>query len=172
MYYYGKTLSDGILRIAELQIHQTPERIQSIELAYTLDQTNKLRAYLHSIVPVVQMAGNFTYRYGNRQRTIYEFDPYLMFRWVDFIWNSWVNTSLAIGEGVSYATAIPEVETNNTKAKRFLNYLMLEATFAPPTYPNLQLVARLHHRSGAFGLYGAGRRDGTNALALGIRYLF
>ena len=49
--------------------------------------------------------------------------------------------------------------------------MVVELTIASPRYPRLQLVMRIHHRSGAFGLYHAGN-TGSNDLALGIRYLF
>jgi hypothetical protein len=48
---------------------------------------------------------------------------------------------------------------------------MLEAAFALPAYPQIQVVGRIHHRSGAFGLYRAGN-TGSNAVGIGIRYLF
>jgi hypothetical protein len=83
-----------------------------------------------------------------------------------------VNTSLAIGEGISYASSIPALERKaNEQTKRLLNYLMLEASFAVPRHPKLQLIIRLHHRSGAFGLYRAGN-TGSNNIGLGVRYLF
>src|SRR5262245_23564687 len=52
-----------------------------------------------------------------------------------------------------------------------MNYLLLEATFALPTHPYLQLVVRIHHRSGAHGLYHAGN-TGSNVIGLRIRYLY
>jgi hypothetical protein len=67
---------------------------------------------------------------------------------------------------------MPSLEKrSNTNTKRLLNYLMLEAAFALPAYPQVQLLARIHHRSGAFGLYRAGN-TGSNDVGLGIRYLF
>ena len=174
MYYYGKTYSNPLFHVIILnKLHRWPEHIQTAELTKTLATDNFLRQALKPIVDTVQLAGNITLRDGsNQNHPIYEFNPYLLFRWSIFPWNDYLSTSFAIGEGVSYATAIPSLERkDNPKTKRLLNFLALEASIALPQYPELQLVARVHHRSGAFGLYGAGN-TGSNALGIGIRYLF
>jgi hypothetical protein len=171
-YYYGITGTNGLTQILAGNFDRWPEHIQSAELTKTLDQNNFLRRLVSPLVGVVQLAGNFTVRIGTRQSTIYEFDPYVAFRWANFPWNNYLTTSLAIGEGVSYASSYPSVEKrHNQNVKRFLNYLMLEATFALPSHPELQLIARIHHRSGAYGLYHAGN-TGSNVIGLGLRYLF
>ena len=104
--------------------------------------------------------------------TIYEFDPYIVFRWTNFPWNRFVDTTLAAAEGVSYVTSVPWSEKRyNSDCSRFLNYLMFEITFAAPSYPRLQFVVRMHHRSGGYGLYGAGN-TGSNAVGAGVRYYF
>lgn len=172
MYYYGVTGKDALGSILVGNFHRWPEHIQSVEVSRTLSPDNFLRKLVNPLVGVVQIAGNFTVRNGSNESTIYEFDPYIQFRWANLPWNDYVNTSLAIGEGISYATSVPAIERNySDRTKRLLNYLMLEATFGIPSYPRLQLVARIHHRSGAFGLYHADN-SGSNVLGLGIRYLF
>jgi len=171
-YYYGITGTNALMRIVGGEFNRWPEHIQSVELAKTLDEDNFLRRLVNRLCGVVQLAGDVTIRTGTREPTIYEFDPYIGFRWANLPWNNYLTTSLAIGEGVSYASSVPSVEKrNNQNTKRFLNFLMLEATFAAPQYPQLQLVARIHHRSGAFGLYHAGN-TGSNVIGLGIRYVF
>ncbi len=173
LYYYGVTVNNPLVDVLTLHnLERWPEHIQSIEVAHTLSQDNFLRRLVNPIVGVVQLAGNVTVRQGDNEHTIYEFDPYIIFRWANLPWNHYVNTSLAFAEGVSYDTSIPAIEKNdNENTKRFLNYLMFEATFALPSYPQLQLVARVHHRSGAYGLYHAGN-TGSNDIGLGISYLF
>jgi hypothetical protein len=172
LYYYGWTVSDPLWRIFTGETHRWPEHIQSAELAKTLDKDNFLRKLVSPIVGVVQLAGDLTLRTGKNEKTIYEFDPYLSFRWANWPWNHYVTTSLALGEGISYATEVPNVEIrNNTNTRRLLNFLMFEATFAVPSYPQLQFVGRIHHRSGAFGLYRAGN-TGSNDVGIGVRYLF
>ncbi len=172
-YYYGITATDALARIVQGQFHRWPEHIQSLEMAYTLNENNAVRRFFHPIVGVVQIAGNMTVRNGTLEPTIYEFDPYIAFRWSNLPWNNIITTSFAIGEGISYASSVPSVEkrNHNTETKRLLNYLMFEATFALPPYPRLQLIARIHHRSGAFGLYHAGN-TGSNDVGLGLKYLF
>lgn len=171
-YYYGITVSDPLIRVFKGELHRWPEHIQSAELAYTLNEDNVLRRLLSPIVSVVQVSGDITVRNGANQPTIYEFDPYLAFRWTNLPWNHYVNTSFAFGEGISYATSVPALEKrDNENTKRLLNLLVFEATFALPQYPQLQLVARIHHRSGAYGLYHAGN-TGSNDVGLGIKYLF
>jgi|WetSurMetagenome_2_1015567.scaffolds.fasta_scaffold327453_2 hypothetical protein len=171
-YYYGITGHDALGSLFVGGFHRWPEHIQSLELSRTLDEQNFLRRLVSPLVGVVQLAGNVTLRTGSKENTIYEFDPYLAFRWANLPWNKYVNTSLAIGEGLSYVTSVPAIERGySNDTKRLLNYLMLEATFAPPSYPRLQFVARIHHRSGAYGLYHAGN-SGSNDVGVGIRYLF
>lgn len=173
MYYYGQTLNTPLINILEgKEWRRWPEHIQSIELARTLSEENIVRRFFSPLVGVIQLAGNFTVRYGKNENTIYEFDPYLIFRWANLPWNHYVNTSLALAEGVSYDTSVPAIEKRqNTNTKRLLNYLIVEATFAHPSYPRLQLLARIHHRSGVYGLYHAGN-TGSNDVGLGLRYLF
>lgn len=172
MAYYGVTVSDPLLSILVGNIHRYPEHIQTLELAYTLNETNVLRHFLSPLVGVLQVAGNLGIREGSHEPTIYEFEPYLIFRWANFPWNPYLVTSFALAEGVSYVTSVPAIEKkDNDNTKRLLNYLFIEATFAYPDHPRLQLLVRIHHRSGAFGLYHAGN-TGSNDIGLGVRYLF
>lgn len=171
-YYYGITGSDPLVRIFEGEFHRWPEHIQSLELSHTLSEDNPVRYFFSPLVGVMQVSGNVTMRNGSNEPTIYEFDPYVTFRWANLPWNNYVNTSFAIGEGISYTTSVPSLEKkDNEFTKRLLNYLMFEATFALPSHPEWQLVARIHHRSGAYGLYHAGN-TGSNDIGIGIRYLF
>jgi hypothetical protein len=171
-YYYGITGSDALGRMIQGQFHRWPEHIQSAELAYTLNKENRVRRFFSPVVGVVQLAGNFTVRTGSNEPTIYEVDPYIAFRWANFPWNQYLNTSFALGEGISYTSSIPTLEKKSSEdTKRLLNYMLIEFTFAVPQYPLLQLMFRVHHRSGAFGLYRAGN-TGSNDIGLGIKYLF
>ena len=172
LYYYGITTSDALGQMVAGQIHRWPEHIQSIELTHTLCKENFLRRLVYPLVGVVEVSANFTVRNGSNQHTIYEFNPYVEGRWANFPWNKYVTTSFAIGEGISYDTSVPSLESKSSEdTKRLLNFLLMEATFAVPNYPRWQLVLRLHHPSGAFGLYHAGN-TGSNDIGLGIRYLF
>jgi hypothetical protein len=97
-----------------------------------------------------------------------EFNAVIMARWRHFPWDRFLDTSLAVGEGISYAAADPVLEN---KGRQWLNYILLELAFAPPSRPRWEAVIRIHHRSGVFGLYN-GVRDASNGLGVGIRYRF
>lgn len=93
-------------------------------------------------------------------------------RWHRFPWDRYLDTSFAIGEGLSYATKVPELEVaRGQDSARLLNYLLFELTLALPKYPNIQVVTLMHHRSGAFGLF-SGVTGGSNFIGSGIKYLF
>ena len=87
--------------------------------------------------------------------------------------------SLQIGAGITVgvsAVSQPmgiEVtrETRRHGDARFLGYLGPELTLASPKNSNIELVYRLHHRSGANGTFG-GMGEGANANVLGVRYRF
>ena len=101
----------------------------------------------------------------------WEFTGSLNLRWVVFPWNRYIETSVALGEGLSWATEIPALEKadpTNSGNSQLLNYILLEVTFAIPESP-WSLVTRIHHRSGAWGLFG---HSGSNILEAGIRYRF
>jgi hypothetical protein len=94
----------------------------------------------------------------------------LIGRWHYFPWNKWVNTSFAVGDGISYYTEVSEVEEeDDDDAQRTLNYLLFELTLGLPKYPRVDLVFRIHHRSSVFGLAGAG---GSNFVTGGFKFAF
>lgn len=172
MGYWGTQTNEDLLPVIFFQFTENAEKLYSIEMSYQLAQDNPLQIFFQPILSAVEVVGNFTYR-DDPQGPIYEFDPYLAFRWADFPWNHFVMTSAAVGEGLSYDTRVPTVESTdpNEASKQLLNYLMFEVTFALPSYPQLEWVGRIHHRSGVFGLYGA-KNSGSTAIGVGIRYRF
>jgi hypothetical protein len=101
----------------------------------------------------------------------WEFTGSVNLRWVVFPWNKYLETSMAIGEGLSWATEIPALEKadpSNSDYSQLSNYILLEVTFAIPESP-WSLVTRIHHRSGVWGVYG---HSGSNVLEMGVRYRF
>jgi hypothetical protein len=85
-------------------------------------------------------------------------------------WEMSPSFSVALVQGMSYATALPEIEDeNNTDESQFLHYMAFEAEYS--FTPKWALAARLHHRSGAGGIYG-NAIGGSNAYLMGIRYRF
>ena len=102
----------------------------------------------------------------------WEFDALGTFRWIKFPWNRYVDTSLSVGAGVSYATQEPEVELkNHENVSQFLGFLMFEAAFSLPQIPRWAAFARIHHRSGAGGTFND-VTGASNAYGLGLRFKF
>jgi len=83
-------------------------------------------------------------------------------------------SGISFGNGLSYATKKPEYEkeiTLNDKTSRLLYYMMVEMAFDLPSLSHWELVLRVHHRSGFYGLIND-VRGGSNYLGLGLRYNF
>jgi len=103
-----------------------------------------------------------------------EVDLSINVRWVTFPWDAYLDTSLAFGSGLSYATDTPEAETRENPSAgstRFLHYLLLEIAVTPNEESRWSAFTRMHHRSGIYGLFdGVGRA--SNFLVLGVRYRF
>ena len=100
----------------------------------------------------------------------WEFNGLIVGRWNRFPWDHIIDTSIAVGEGMSYATDIPEIEKKDDEdAGRWLNYLLFEFTFGLPDLPQWSLVYRIHHRSSIWEAIGAG---GSNFMCVGIKYKF
>lgn len=102
----------------------------------------------------------------------YEFNGAFIFRWLSFPWDNYLDTSVAVGEGLSFASKDPEIEIlNEGKTSQVLNYLAFELDFAVPGVPKCNFFTRMHHRSGIFGLIG-GVNGGSNALGAGLKFTF
>ena len=102
--------------------------------------------------------------------TQWEFVGVLIGRWHYFPWNKYIETSFAVGDGISYYTEVSEVEKEDDEdAQRTLNYLLFELALGLPQYPRWDLVFRIHHRSSVFGLAGAG---GSNFVCGGLKFSF
>ena len=82
----------------------------------------------------------------------------------------WVQPWLSLGfvEGISYNSVVSNYErTYRENYANLLNYLAFELEAA--VSPELSMVGRIHHRSGAFGTY-SGVKEGSNAYLIGVRY--
>jgi hypothetical protein len=100
----------------------------------------------------------------------WEFNAALVARWRDFPWSESIRTSVAFGLGPSYATEVPEEEVARSgESARFLIYWVAELEIGPADSA-WSGIARLHHRSNAFGLID--ENGGSNWLTLGIRRRF
>ena len=84
--------------------------------------------------------------------TFWEFNGLIIGRWHAFPWNKYVDTSIAVGDGLSFYTEVSKVEKEDDEdAQKTLNYLMFELALGLPQYPSWYLVVRIHHRSSILG---------------------
>lgn len=107
-------------------------------------------------------------------QTHWEFNALPVIRWKRLPWNHLLATTFAIGDGLSYATRVPPLELGshtNIGANRLLNYVLVEMTVAPPRLKSVSFVARVHHRSGIYGLFND-VHGGSNIIAAGVKYAF
>jgi hypothetical protein len=96
----------------------------------------------------------------------------IVLRWLRTPWSSKAGkarSSFAFGNGLSYATEVPELESRLEKTSHVLYHLFLEITFTPNHEYAWEALFRIQHRSGAFGLFN-GVVGGSDFLCLGIRY--
>ena len=101
----------------------------------------------------------------------WEFNGLVTGRWKKFPWNDTIDTSLAFGLGPSFATDEPQVELdNNDETSKFLIYWMIELALGLPDYPQTAFIARLHHRSNAWGLIN--KDGGSNGIGFGLKYRY
>ena len=104
----------------------------------------------------------------------WEYNALVLHRWTHFSWDDRVRTSFAIGDGLSWATQVPALEESsrtNRNATQLLNYVLFEVTLGLPRLEGIDLVGRIHHRSGVLGLFD-NVRGGSNIISLGFRYEF
>lgn len=97
-------------------------------------------------------------------------------RWMTFPWDHYVDTRFALGGGVSWASEVPFIEPRakelgQEESSQLLGYVLIEFEFAPPRESNWSGFVRLHHRSGAWGIFDD-VRGGSNFVTLGTRYYF
>jgi len=100
----------------------------------------------------------------------WEYVGLIIGRWHPFPWDKYINTSFAIGSGLSYNSDVSQIELEeDEEAQRLLGYLAYELTFGLPQYPRWNLMFRIHHRSGASNLIGEAT---TNYVCGGLKFAF
>jgi hypothetical protein len=96
--------------------------------------------------------------------------PIVTARWTDFPWDDYLDTSAAFGLGLSVTSETPQLEVQNEgESQPLMAYWMFELAFGMPV-DDWELLARLHHRSTAYGTFGDS--GGANSLVLGLRHSF
>ncbi|GBF50982.1 hypothetical protein LPTSP4_25130 [Leptospira ryugenii] len=76
------------------------------------------------------------------------------------------NFSLAVGEGISFASRLPRLEnwdlgydkgrfvTDDVESRATLNYLLFEVDYSIPGFSDkTKIFSRIHHRSGIYGVF-------------------
>ena len=100
----------------------------------------------------------------------WEFAGLILGRWHAFPWDKYIDTSFAMGAGLSLNSEVSQLELDRDEnAQRLLGYLAFETTFGLPQYPRWDLMIRVHHRSGAKGIIG---ESVTNYLCAGLKFSF
>ncbi len=93
-------------------------------------------------------------------------------RWTSLPWNKTLYTNVRLGLlGLSYVTGISAWElrsSDNHRGNRLLNFVVPEVTFAASEHSRGEAFIRVHHRSGAYGLFN-GVYGGSNYLCVGYR---
>jgi len=150
------------------------EDVYGIDVTYTISPNTGFGGWLdRNLAARFQVGGKVNARAQPTGVWIPELSAYFALRWRRLPWNHIVATTFSMGEGLSIVSDVPEVEILTTEVgstSRLLNYWMMEMTLAVPSLPYLQLVGRIHHRSGAFGLFGDAQESGSNTVGLGIRW--
>jgi len=118
---------------------------------------------------VIELEGQVVRHLGDQDH--WEFNVPIVFRWEKFPWDNVVDTSLAYGVGPSYATKVPPEEVaRKGDSQRWLVYWMFEIELGLPQSEKWSAIARIHHRSGAWGVVAD--EGGSNIWALGLKRRF
>jgi len=100
----------------------------------------------------------------------WEFNAAPVVRWTPIQSNGIIDAGMAYGIGLSHTTEKPEIELDNEgETARTMIYWVFELAAGPANSP-WEGVARVHHRSPAYGLFAAD--GGYNGLVLGTRRRF
>ena len=127
-----------------------------------------LTGYKHYLS--LEAEGQLVKHFGDMNH--FEINALVVLRWLPFPWDRYLDTSFAVGEGLSYATEDPKIEVEkHGRTSKLLNYLMFELAASLPKYPQWTYFLRVHHRSGVFGLFD-GVSGGSNLVGAGVRYDF
>lgn len=150
---------------------------EMIRLDLTVDTEFTFLAFaltrkITEITPNLNLEGEgVVVKYAGEQDHL-ELDALLSGRWLNFPWNGYVDTTAALGLGLSLASKKPYYEVRNKgESEQFLAFLLFELTVGIPKLPRWDLAARINHRSGVFGLFN-GMHGAMNSVALGLKYRF
>jgi hypothetical protein len=160
---YGAQLSgDTLADTLSFSAHYEDSYLAAVALS------RKLGTFIDTVD--FEVEGQLVQHFGDQ--THQEINGLIVARWLPFPWDKYLDTTFAIGNGLSYATDTPEVEARaHDENSQLLNYLMLELAFALKEKSPWKFVIRIHHRSGVYGIFN-GVEGASNAIGAGIRYTF
>ncbi len=97
-------------------------------------------------------------------------------RFDGFPWKHMLYTSVGASVGVDYVSKLPASELPTAgwpdrPTSKLLHYFAPEIAFALPDRREHEVFARIHHRSGVWGLFD-GVHGASDALVVGYRYRF
>jgi hypothetical protein len=148
-----------------------PFELSKMDGSYQLIALGLSRHLGNIIEPVgFEIEGQLAHHIKGNDHT--ELNGLAILRWLPFPWDRIIDTSFAFGPGLSYASELPIYERAHfTRRSRLLAYVLWEVEMFYPRLPSWRAVARLHHRSGAYGTFN-GVYAGSNFVGLGIKYTF
>ncbi len=162
--YYGKLTSDTLSDVLTFKADY-----DSDYKFWVLALTRKLKTVNPSLT--IEAEGQIAKHTTGQDH--WELNGLFALRWLRFPWDGFIDTTVAGGAGLSFATEVPpfEVETEGSSDK-LLGYLMFELTVGPPSIPQWDLVSRIHHRSGAGKIFGSDVEGASNSITVGVKYRF
>jgi len=117
-----------------------------------------------------EVEGQVAKQAGPSQRH-WELNALGAFRWNRFFWDRYLNTSFAVGLGLSFATEEGQFEIDSQgDTSKTLAYILVDLDFSLPKYPNWAADIRIHHRSSAYGTFNDNIEGASNALGVGVKY--
>lgn len=120
----------------------------------------------------LELEGSFTKYMENPSN--FSIASAFLLRWLNTPWSSVIPGSVALGNGLSFASEIPDIESRHlSKNSRLLYHLIFEFTWTlqDQEVTRWEALFRVHHRSGIFGIF-EGVVGGSDFLCLGLRRRF
>jgi hypothetical protein len=111
-------------------------------------------------------------RYGREGAT--EVWGAVFFRYHGFPWDGTLLTTMAVSTGLNWASEVTAAEQDRARddeGSQLMHFFSPEVTLALPSHPDIELLVRLHHRSGVFGLV-SDAWGGAQYLSAGVRVRF
>lgn len=162
--YGGRFSDNALLDVVRFQAEFKDSHV------YVLSVGKELERYYSHLA--IEFEGQLAFHRGMQEHE--EINGVFALRWHTPPWDRLVDSSIAIGNGLSYATTEPPLEKmdqKDNKASKLLYYLYVELAFTPFRSAQWDLFVRVHHRSGVFGLIH-GIDSGSNFIGIGARYYF